>query len=222
MGARQWFLDSGRGGRQGPIRDSPRGHPDWTVVCSGSKGERQNPLTLSGVSPDGKRIYYSAHTFDDHLSDGTPKVVGIERDLASGTERQLRAGYGGIGPLSPDGRYFRFPGGTPSKRIVSLLSTAGGEARELIAAADLGQVLATGWTGDSSEIVFLTRNEMWRVPVSGGAPRKLDFKWDPSYPAIGFLTVNPDNKRVAFQAQTVMKPTEVWALENFLPKANEK
>jgi len=201
-------------GRYGILRvDVPAGQTSVLVPL----GERQNPFTLSGVSPDGKRIYYSSHTFDDNFADGTPRMVGIERDLASGTERQLRAAYGGIGQLSPDGRYFRFPGGTPSKRIVSLLPATGGEARELIAAADLGQVLATGWTGDSSEIFFLTRNEMWRVPVSGGAPRKLDFKWDPSYPAIGFLTVNPDNKRVAFQAQTVVKATEVWVLENFLP-----
>lgn len=56
--------------------------------------------------------------------------------------------------------------------------------------------------------------EVWRVPVDGGAPQKLDVKIDPSF---GPLRMNPNQRQVAFQVQAPPKPEEVWITENFLP-----
>jgi len=64
------------------------------------------------------------------------------------------------------------------------------------------------------------QTEIWRFPVDGSEPRKLDVNAD--HIAGGFL-VSPDGRHVAFvMTNGTAGPTkpgkqELWMLENFLP-----
>jgi Tol biopolymer transport system component len=176
-----------------------------------AKGERQNPLGLAGMSLDGKRLYYVVHNF------GEPFLTVMERELASGVDRRIRQLDVVRGArVSPDGRYIAVRGGTPDKPSVSLLSTSGGELRDLLspAASDFDGRL--GWAPDSSAVYLVVRGGLLRLPLDGSGPRKVDLKWGRDFLGISLFSVHPDGQRIAFETQPVRKPTEIWVLENFL------
>jgi hypothetical protein len=54
---------------------------------------------------------------------------------------------------------------------------------------------------------------VWRVPVTGGEPQKLEL----AMPSLQHLRIHPDGRQVAFTASSQAEKSEVWALENFLP-----
>jgi hypothetical protein len=78
------------------------------------------------------------------------------------------------------------------------------------------------WTGDGRYIIAqaatfggsnVANTEIWRIPVHGGTPLKLDL----SVPKLAFFTLNPDNRRFAFSVSEGSR-SELWVMENFLPK----
>jgi Tol biopolymer transport system component len=84
--------------------------------------------------------------------------------------------------------------------------------------ANRGTVLA--WTADSKNILYVKPQkgskgvELWTVPVSGGEPQKAGL----SMPQLMLLRVSPDGKNIAFTASEQPAKSEVWVMENFLPK----
>jgi hypothetical protein len=62
----------------------------------------------------------------------------------------------------------------------------------------------TGWYTSTSEI--------WRIPVQGGTPLRLDL----SIAGMQNFALHPDSRRFAFSVDEGTK-TELWVLENFLP-----
>jgi len=137
-----------------------------------------------------------------------------------------------LGPLQVDGQ--------PAEiRTLLLIPTGGGEPREVMSVssevepAELrnnakGQsVGGVTWGMDSRS--FLTKRfgegrkdqEVWQVPVDGGAPRKLDGTVARN---IGRIRLHPDGRQIAFiVTDPGPQPTEeVWVLENFLPTASAK
>jgi len=219
-------------GRRGVYRIDTQTGETSSVVLFPTKGR---PLAWS---PDGKNLY-----FRRSVSDGK-EIVFVQRDIATGIEKELiRRPFLSTGiNLSPDGQYIATAGINPSNnsRIMLLIPTAGGEPRELIRVAagvngsDLtnfnnGQALmGATWASDSQG--FMTRklvrgekptDELWWVPLDGSAPRKLDLP--PSNVAWGSgFSVHPDGHRVAYTINETARPqtSEVWVLENFLPKAS--
>jgi Tol biopolymer transport system component len=182
------------------------------------------PETWVGLvvpTPDGKSLVYSSHN-------GEKVVSVLIRNLETGDQRELAhvsapAGISGIA-LSPDGRQVAFttqsePSETSALEVVS---TAGGEARELLRlkAPEEFKVFDTlAWTHDGSQIVFgkastnfkQQKVQLWEVNARNGKLRKLGLSMD----GISSLCISPDGHRIAFDAGGIYE--EVWVMENFLP-----
>jgi Tol biopolymer transport system component len=117
--------------------------------------------------------------------------------------------------LSPDGREVVFQDGGAIK--IALLD--GGEPRELFR-NPLSFVMR--WTSDGRHIVAQAldsktagyTSEIWRIPVQGGAPLRLDL----SIAGMNNFALHPDNRRFAFSVSERTK-NELWVIENFLPPA---
>jgi Tol biopolymer transport system component len=176
---------------------------------------------LAAWSPDGRKLYFNRNR------------VFIERDIASGTERDVYSGPGNpYGRLSPDGKYFAIAGvDEPEKAAYVLVVPVAGDAPREILRLSPSETLFGGtmWTPDSSSLIIQkntgSRWEMWRIPIAGGQPRKLDI--DPGMwrnetvsggsvigGDVGFTLSQDGHKVVLTIGKNV---SEVWALENFLP-----
>jgi Tol biopolymer transport system component len=223
----------------------PRWAPDGrSLMCMGTDPQgRQgiyginavtgevNPVALSAPgsflqypewSPDGKKIYFERSVAYDRAAGVT--WAWIERDMISGSERELIRRKGlGAPSISPDSRYLAakaYDSSTKSTAIL-LIPTAGGEPRELFRyPAEEEGVVSLVWTPDGRGVLATRtvsgKREVWLVPTEGGQARKLAFDlgdtgW--SWP----IRVHPDGRQIVYIGGGAKK--EVWALENFLPKA---
>jgi len=149
--------------------------------------------------------------------DGKTLVVSkggkiLKRNLDTGEESEVvKAGV--QYDLSPDGREVVFQ----VKGVVKAVSLNGGEPRELFRGSE--QNYGLKWTRDGRYIMALAYTpsgirEVWRVPAQGGTPLKLDL----SVPKMASFDLHPDNRRIAFGIIEELK-SELWVLENFLPKS---
>jgi Tol biopolymer transport system component len=196
------------------------------------------PWYSPSLSADGKKLCYRKGK-GVASEPSALQATFIERDLASGTEKELIRGNLGFPALSPDGRYIATSTAdfsTKSRSIV-LVPVAVGEARVLMQVAlpqslsgipnlNALNALSVLWAPDSRSLVFFTfghqakpmPQELWWVSVDGREPPKrlsLDGQlWD--------VRVHPDGRRIAIAVQQPPRPAEVWVRENFLPKAARK
>jgi Tol biopolymer transport system component len=180
-------------------------------------------------SSDGKKVYFNR------------LGVFVERELASGVERNIydifeAAGVRG-GDLSPDRRFFAVAGvdrAAGTARLL-LLPVEGGPLREIYRLAQSDVLFGdVEWTADGSALIIQrytdSRWELWRVPVSGGMPHKLDI--DPTIWRSGAGTegttvlrgdagfsLSPDGRSAA----VVMgkSESEIWALDLRLPNGKK-
>lgn len=153
------------------------------------------------LTPDGKTLVY---TFDGTLR---------RRNLDTGKESEvITAGKISRFDLSPDGREVVYQQGD----IVMRASLDGGEPREL--ARGLAKNLRMKWTSDGRHIVAFPWNmktsKIWFIPAHGGTPLQMDL----SIPKMEHFALHPDNRRFVYSVSEESK-TELWVLENFLPKA---
>ncbi len=146
--------------------------------------------------------------------------------MAGGEPKELlrRPDLGGVF-ISPDSKYIALVGkGEPGKPTL-VIPVAGGEPRELMTAAAPLTISMGMWAPDSRSI-FLKKSttgpipeqtEIWRVPVEGGQPVKLDMNVNPDQHIIGPFRVSPDGRQIAFiRGETIPLKNEIWVLENFL------
>jgi len=137
-----------------------------------------------------------------------------KRNLDTGEESEVVKAGNWFYDLSPDGREVVFQ----AKGAVKTVSLNGGEPRELFRGLAQGYWLGLKWTRDGRYIIAQALNapssEIWRVPAQGGTPLKLDL----SVPKLLSFALHPDNRRFAFSVWEGSK-SELWVLENFLPKA---
>ena len=174
------------------------------------------------MSPDGRTLFYIRG--NDPRSE---TVHLMARDLEIGREKELLridapARLTGSA-LSPDGRQFILSIIPDPARFLSpvlkVLSTAGGEPRELIQFDQTEGLRAVGvtWMPDNQNVIFwkwfqgFKDLELWRIPAEGGEPRRL---W--SRNALGHMRIHPDGQRVAFYDRSTTRG--VWVMENFLPE----
>ena len=175
----------------------------------GTRGGR-SPNT----APDGKAI------FDVH---GGRNGWGIYRhDLTTG-EKELvfRAAVGehGVGAilglaLSPDGKQLAFQDHSADK--LKVLSVAGGQPRELVKFEGKATI---AWTPDGSHLLYAnwlgeSPAELWRIPVEGGEPRKVDLEM--AY--LDHIRFHPNGRQITFTGKAEGDKIEVWVMENFLPE----
>jgi len=191
-------------------------------------------IDLPQLSPDGKRLYYRRNFSgigSAQLRLGSADSAFVERDLASGTEREIiRRPNGFPADLSPDGRFIATTSNDESTKSLTLvlIPVSGGEPRELLRLSQPERLFGpASWTPDGNSIIVekvrndsLTDREFLLVPVDGGQPRKIDVG-----PTIGLgpvQTVHPDGKQIAYVVGDSTVKQEVWVLENFLPALNAK
>jgi Tol biopolymer transport system component len=169
--------------------------------------------TRPDLSADGNTIFY----FE---APGQP----VRFDIDSRRETKLTpvgTGSWGRRPLSlavsPDGAQIAYIAG----HSLAVAPAAGGESRELIHFTDgsspreLMDGLGLAWSPDQRYLFFVKPEirAIWRVPVSGGEAENIGI----SMHRIRALRIHPDGRRLAFDS-VIDAPSEVWALENFLPK----
>jgi Tol biopolymer transport system component len=133
--------------------------------------------------------------------------------------------------LSPDGNMLAFSEEVvlgERERICELriLPVQGGEPRTLFRTEKGGWIQTLDWTPDGRYLLFSqmkAENEgknfvdvLWMVSVSGGNPQETGITMD----SIGHLRIHPDGQQIAFTAGKRGK--EVWAMENILPKGDNK
>lgn len=103
--------------------------------------------------------------------------------------------------------------------------TAGGEARELArftggsSPRERADGLGLAWSPDQ-RFLFYIRPEIraiWRVPVAGGTPENIGVSMN----RMRALRLHPDGRRITFDS-VVDAPSELWVLENFLPRAGAR
>jgi len=121
--------------------------------------------------------------------------------------------------VSPDGQEVVFQ----EDGAVKTVPLNGGEPRELFRSS---LYYVKRWTRDGRHIIaqaldsltglYATISEIWRIPVQGGTPLNLDLH----IPKMEDFALHPDNRRFAFSVNEGSK-SELWVLENFLPKGKK-
>jgi len=170
------------------------------------------------VSLDGEAIYYTARFSND------PKGIEV-RDLDGGNASRLYHGGPQGCALSPDGGYIAFVDFQDGYVSVSVVSSVGGGARELVRFDESGEGFpgTVSWSPDGQHVVYAEHPpgngqtfDLWFVPVAGGEPQvRLKLEFETEVQGLRNLRFHPDGERVAFDAAT--GGAEVWVMENFLP-----
>lgn len=184
--------------------------------------EKHFGYLFAGISPDGKSYYFVK-------TDEKNKLCQlIVRDSETGTEKELFRMNGSLPfrlSLSPNGRWFAVVG-RKKERTLRILSTTGGQSRELHRFETKGgHPTMLDWTPDSKFIIFSKRIDssksgvsgwgLYRISVDGGDPQNLGINM--TY--ISEITVHPSGKQLAFCSYgPEWKKSELWVMENFLPK----
>jgi Tol biopolymer transport system component len=161
------------------------------------------------LSPDGKTMVYMG------------KGGITKRNLDTGEESVgVKAGTEVLNTyddLSPDCQKAAFQ----QDGTIYTVPLSGGEPRKLF--SGLTHYYKLTWTRDGRYIIaqalddtsglFAQISEIWRIPVQGGTPLKLDL----SIPKMDFFALHPDNRHFAFSVNEGTRE-ELWVMENFLPK----
>jgi Tol biopolymer transport system component len=161
------------------------------------------------LSPDGKTMVYMG------------KGGITKRNLETGEESVgVKAGtkvLNSYDDLSPDCQEAAFQ----ENGTIYAVSMNGGEPRKLLNGLTHYYILR--WTRDGRYIIaqalddtsgwFLQISEIWKIPVQGGTPLKLDL----TIAGMENFALHPDNRHFAFSVNDGTKE-EVWVMENFLPK----
>jgi Tol biopolymer transport system component len=138
------------------------------------------------------------------------------RNLETGEDSAVeKAAVNVFQDLSPDGREVVLEDGG----AIKIASLDGGEPRELFR-SPLWHVPM--WTRDGRYIIaqtldsisglYASTSEIWRIPVQGGSPLKLDL----SIAGMQEFALHPDNRHFAYSVSEGTK-NELWVMEHFLP-----
>ena len=130
--------------------------------------------------------------------------------------------------ISPDGKWLVFLNrevGEEKRRIrrIRIMPTSGGAPREIYSFEMEGNyVISPAWSADGRFIYFYNMSgssedswNLYRVSVDGGEAQKIDL----TMAGFRHLSVHPDGQHLAFSSiGTNPQQSQVWVMENFLPK----
>jgi len=203
--------------------------PESSGVRSAGPGSTADLIGIIGSSPDASVAYKRVN----HRS--TTRQVSLrERRVADGSEREIFRSSDPTGmsslAVSPDGRSLAFVighFGPPMTRSLEILSLVDGTRRTL--RQPMSSASSMTWTRDGTALLLSIHrpgsteanvNEVWVYPLDGSEPRKTEL----AASSLGLfgIAVHPDAHRVAFSASSPERTTDIWLLENFLPKAPAK
>ena len=200
------------------------GFPICRIDVQTGEFERVVPKALGWPavwSPDGRAIFFNKYN-------KTAKALSVVvHDFGADHEKELfsvadPSYYCASVALSRDGRQLAFAvhEAESQSKVLKVLPAAGGEARDVLRGVEMAFPGSVAWTPDGLSLLFNgkarlrgSRTELWRVPVQGGEPQKLDLAAD----NLRDLRLHPDGRHIAYTAGK--DRLEVWALENFLPDA---
>jgi Tol biopolymer transport system component len=193
-----------------------------SILPSEMGSEISNPAWF----PDGKRLLYTAR----HPESGTIKEAIFVRDLATGRETELFRSAPGVKvddiALSSDGQQVALTLVDKETRssVLKVLPVAGGDASELVRAKEPEAIegASLSWSSDSRYIVFgmvrttsqARKTQLLAIPSHGGEPHALGLAMD----SVRSVSFHPDGQHLAFAASAGKDKSEVWVMENFLPK----
>jgi Tol biopolymer transport system component len=194
--------------------------PGETAVVDGVEGESiaMQPRFLAG----GSRLLYKKN-FRKQGDAAVSESRLIERDLASGAEREFpalhRLAPGLPFASSPDGKWLAYQSRNDAGKVsaIHLLPMDGGEPRELLRASAPQSLELCDWTPSGQDLIVRKvldssdQGELWIYPAFGGEPRKLAV----DAPRAQAVSVHPDGTRIAYTVRTEGH-REVLVLENFL------
>jgi Tol biopolymer transport system component len=178
------------------------------------RSEEKTPILHAAVTPDGKSLVYL-------VSGGVWSQAVVVRDLQTGRKNEITPPslFATGAAVSQDGqRVAAFVADQKSgSQAVAVVPIAGGEPREICRYNKVNALVGQpAWSPDGRTILFGARPqgkvEFWSVSSEGGEPQRFSLPLD----SITDFSVHPDGKRVAFAAG--QSQTEVWVIENFLPK----
>jgi Tol biopolymer transport system component len=179
-------------------------------IIARSDSDKGEAIFSPEWAPDGKIVYFIRSDKEFRRLIRYEVETGMEKELLRSPQSLGVFFYYGV---SPDGRQLALA----AAGAVKLLSTAGGEPRDLIQVKDISTI---AWARDGQYILYGKRRDgsedivdLWRVPTKGGEPQKLEL----AMPRLMHLRVHPDGRRIAFTARTQNEKAEVWVMENFLP-----
>jgi Tol biopolymer transport system component len=142
-------------------------------------------------------------------------------DLKTGQEKTLTSPEDDIRDIdiSPDGQWLAFVD-KGLKRSLGIIPTAGGAPQKLYSFEAMGQYHITpAWSADGKYIFFCNMTNpnnwgMWRFSPENKQARRIE----PNTVNFRHPSLHPDGRHIIFSTQNEA-PTEVWVMENFLPKA---
>lgn len=174
-------------------------------------------LGAYAISPDGKTIFYIANVDESTIVER--KLVRF--DIDSRRETVLKGGQLFFSlALSPDGTQLASARNDEGSFYLEVMPAAGGETREVFHATGGLNPNALAWSPDQRYLLFVRggatgSNVLWRIPVAGGEPEQVGISMTGQ---IMYPHVHPDGRWITFGLFET-GASEVWALENFLPKA---
>jgi Tol biopolymer transport system component len=189
---------------------------------------REITATRPDLSPDGRTIFYletltQPVRFDIDSRRATRLTpVGARRVALAISPDGSQVAYLGTGGDSPEADV--------SRAALVVAPATGGEPRAVAnfvgnsTARERNEGLGLAWSPDQRYLFFVRpegdtgdgSKAVWRVPLDRGEAENLRISMD----RIRALRVHPDGRRIAFDS--VVDPrSEVWALENYLPRPAE-
>ena len=175
-------------------------------------------------SPDGNRIFFVRNQGDISVIRAYDCETGREWSLDLHPKRGRDCLKHALA-ISPNGQQLAFVVCFKKDgHSFQVAPAAGGETREILRLPLREDPLHPGgswlaWTPDGRHLLFDKRtdegSELWRVPVKGGEPQNLGL----TMRSMNRLSFHPDGRRITFTGPGFGRGTEVYALENILPKS---
>jgi len=213
------------------------GNGIYTAIRHGTRGEDLR-MELHSVSPStgetrqlavirGARVIYSVRPAPDGNAllisygdqppqPGRPAGV-IRRDLLTGQQTELiPKGVVSEASISPDGKQVAALDRQANSASILVKPLEGGEWKTLATLQGAGYMYLHWLPG--GVLMFgkegFPNSALFRLPSTGGAPQKVGDLV--SLDHVHEIRVHPDGRQMIFQSYVTH--TELWALENFLPK----
>jgi Tol biopolymer transport system component len=197
-------------GRQGIFRvDAQTGEASPLALS-----ERGENVRGPAFSPDGKKFFYLRILAGAQPVQQRLRVL-IERDLASGSEKEIMRGNLFVMLLSPDGKYFTTVRTDADGSAVLLVPINGGQPIELMRVKSPETLWVETWAPDSRSVFIGKLPEpietYFRVSIdgTGSHPVHLDQNM-----GLG-VSLHPDGRRIAYSVESEQTKTEIWVLQNF-------